>query len=1464
MPWDSSSGDARRADRGSALVIVLFFVILLTGLTIAFLARSLTASKVSNSSANETKVNLLANSAGDIIIGDLKQEIVAGSTLSGTVNWPVYAPNNNATMIPFQNGVPITGTLIPNLISRSVRPGNTAGASPYVAYSANYTAASVPPNRAADNTATPAAVSTTTPSLNGRFISKAQWNSHYLIPRDPGTDAAGSLSADTTPVSTFVPPDWVVVTRSGASAVTWNANLNDTGATTGLANTGYAVGRYAYAVYNEGGLLDMNVAGFPSDTTAGGPNGLSTAQASGKGSLALADLTQLVAGAALSQAKINNLVGWRNYATAQLSSANGTYGGFTFTPPAPSNWLTNFVLTNTNGFMKTIAPTGVTTPPSDQAFVSRQQLIALTQSLGISPDFLQYMGTFSRSFEQPSFTPDPNRPMIINNATTSSTPPTVGGSPNEDTYIGNNDGQGGDSSINPPFLAKRVSTGTFTRFDGSSTVLNEPLVKKKFPLSRLAYVAYNATNATVKLNAAITTAANPDPIFDWFGLKRTSASSPWVYNHGATKILTLTQVATAKREPDFAELLKAAIVAGSLAKAGPNLNIGGNNLQYTFDTTLDLQVLQIMANLIDQQDADSYPTVIQIQAGTFAAAPVTANSGLPYYYTVYGVEDLPYFYRYHLLSVVHTLPNPVFPASLAANSLSFTVPSLISTKTSITSAVNYQLTTGATSAASWTWGVMPYPATIKGIQKTSLVSGGEADLLYIPDLWNPHDADTTATSASNRPAKFELFAVTDDPYTTTNANLLGPVSPVWNVGAETQLTGSGDVAPNPLAVPPVVPQSSFQNILKENDGTPKLYYWPISAPKPLTQANTLMTFSDNGGKLFREPTLLWNNNPTGLSLTGSSVTDANTGRTYYGIIAGKSPVSMQAVFASSKSTAPFTSSPQPYDGTYVIQGNTLTTLSYTPASSYPQITFALAYQDPNNSSNYIVYDVKYPDLHGLTALPVVADKTVDYTNYQNLLSTGQFGNSNASGFDPRSSRWGVGTASNFGEISAGTAGGATTTGNNFLLEPTASTQYSASSLNAFSVTETDRARSDKGDQVNYSNPGMTSNPGKNVQMRWFTGAGYSASNGDAGDVLQFNGLFTQNIPNITTPSIIFNSKGSPTIAQTAGQGLYNEDPDGVARPAMGAYASTTLTDASTSSQYTASTTRLGLPMATADTLSDTAVATPTVQSQSRPLILNRAFRSVSEMSYAFRGTPWKNIDFFTPESGDAALLDTFCVNELPTNGIVAGKVDLNTRQTPVLKALIAGASRDEFNNVATPPSYALAPVTSTEAQNIASTLTGLTADTTHAWRGPLQNISALVGRYVATPGTTTGYSDFYTYTPPANAIATEKSTAIVYSGLSAALDCTAINGTANHVYADTSSPVIQRFRESGLRPLVDGGQVRVWNLLIDLVVQTGRYPKTSTDLSQFLVDGQKRVWLHVAIDRMTGQVLDKQVEVVSP
>jgi hypothetical protein len=46
------------------------------------------------------------------------------------------------------------------------------------------------------------------------------------------------------------------------------------------------------------------------------------------------------------------------------------------------------------------------------------------------------------------------------------------------------------------------------------------------------------------------------------------------------------------------------------------------------------------------------------------------------------------------------------------------------------------------------------------------------------------------------------------------------------------------------------------------------------------------------------------------------------------------------------------------------------------------------------------------------------------------------------------------------------------------------------------------------------------------------------------------------------------------------------------------------------------------------------------------------------------------------------------------------------------------------------------------------------------------------------------------------------------------------------------------------------GQTRTWNLLIDVIAQTGKY-KPNSDLtgSNFVVEGEKRYWLHIALGR---------------
>jgi hypothetical protein len=74
---------------------------------------------------------------------------------------------------------------------------------------------------------------------------------------------------------------------------------------------------------------------------------------------------------------------------------------------------------------------------------------------------------------------------------------------------------------------------------------------------------------------------------------------------------------------------------------------------------------------------------------------------------------------------------------------------------------------------------------------------------------------------------------------------------------------------------------------------------------------------------------------------------------------------------------------------------------------------------------------------------------------------------------------------------------------------------------------------------------------------------------------------------------------------------------------------------------------------------------------------------------------------------------------------------------------------------------------------------------------------------------------------------------------------------------------IKTEREAVVRALADGANTRTWNLLIDLIAQVGRYPDSATGLDQFIVEGERHCWLHVAIDRFTGEIVDQQIEVVA-
>ena len=199
----------------------------------------------------------------------------------------------------------------------------------------------------------------------------------------------------------------------------------------------------------------------------------------------------------------------------------------------------------------------------------------------------------------------------------------------------------------------------------------------------------------------------------------------------------------------------------------------------------------------------------------------------------------------------------------------------------------------------------------------------------------------------------------------------------------------------------------------------------------------------------------------------------------------------------------------------------------------------------------------------------------------------------------------------------------------------------------------------------------------------------------------------------------------------------------------------------------------------------------------RPVILNRAFRSVGELGYTFRDEPWKTLDFFSNNSADAALLDVFCLDDTET---VAGRVDLTALNPDALRGLLCGALRQEADATTT--------ISGTDVDAITAALA--TVGQTH----PVANKADLV---------------------------TQLSTQDV----------------------NTAFPAIKSQREAVVRALGQSTSTRTWNLLIDLVAQAGHYPPNASSLDQFVVEGEKRCWLHVALDRYTGAVIQQTLEPVN-
>src|SRR5262245_10500187 len=100
----TSSLPNRSSNKAAALIIVLAFVVLLTGLAVTYLSRATSDRQLAHTSFHDTDADLFARTALDTVVGDFKQEIKNGSNV-GTVPGS-FIPSQQAYVVPMRSGNP--------------------------------------------------------------------------------------------------------------------------------------------------------------------------------------------------------------------------------------------------------------------------------------------------------------------------------------------------------------------------------------------------------------------------------------------------------------------------------------------------------------------------------------------------------------------------------------------------------------------------------------------------------------------------------------------------------------------------------------------------------------------------------------------------------------------------------------------------------------------------------------------------------------------------------------------------------------------------------------------------------------------------------------------------------------------------------------------------------------------------------------------------------------------------------------------------------------------------------------------------------------------------------------------------------------------------------------------------------------------------------------------------------------
>jgi hypothetical protein len=390
-------------------------------------------------------------------------------------------------------------------------------------------------------------------------------------PLDPSIWAKPRLLPTTLGIGKDTAPDWIYVSRDGRNPVGFSADLarkNDSGE----ANSTFVIGRYAYNLYDTSGLIDINVAGHPEGTP-------DKERVGHKGSLAMADLTVLPG---MTPAAVENLASWKHDWSSMPAGAD-----------TGEDAAQKYVRLSEGSGWRWMAG-------NDNLFLGRQDLLrfAKLRPQDLPDEALPSLTHFSRDLDAPSWRPHPDRPKIKSGAAQ-----------------GGNDAHKADDKVNPDMMAFSKTRQSY-------------LLQRRFPLERLKWVATPGEGGPL----------DPVKAEKYFGLRW--SNDHWVYTQARSNgdLYTLEDVPSG-REPNFFEILRAAVLCGSLGRqygatglfAGAELQnwshrIGG------IDGSINMNILEMGACIIDQADADSYPTAISL-------------AGAQRNFWAFGKEDVPYLYR---------------------------------------------------------------------------------------------------------------------------------------------------------------------------------------------------------------------------------------------------------------------------------------------------------------------------------------------------------------------------------------------------------------------------------------------------------------------------------------------------------------------------------------------------------------------------------------------------------------------------------------------------------------------------------------------------------------------------------------------------------------------------------------------------------------------------------------------------